>query len=171
MTDKELSIDLKTMAIHLGLCEEWQSEWREDITRQELLDKYFEGLDFPMRFHWPTNEYIKQNFPQDLLRKNNLLVDDTRSLLNPKQTVILGESKVIVRVNGHSSSTIYIRDNSSVKFHIKNDAFVIVHLFENAHVDIEVLDVPRVLVLKHSLQATVKATNGVKIKEELDYLK
>jgi hypothetical protein len=171
MGENELSMVLKKQAVELGLCEDWQREWKRDTSKQELIDKYFNGLDFPMRHHWPSNNYIKDNFGQELLRRNNILVDDKYSLLNPQEAVILGNAEAAVRVNGHNHSVIYIRDNSAVKLYVKNTAFVIVHLFETAHVEAQIFDSPNVLILKHSKDVNVTTVGKVKIKEDFDYLK
>ncbi|PTL34592.1 hypothetical protein C7120_08815 [Prevotella sp. oral taxon 376] len=171
MNRNDLSGHLKSSAIKLGLCKQWQEEWKDNTDKQSLIDKYFSGLDFPMRFHWPSNDFIKENFEQRLLRDNNILVDDTRSLLNPKEAVILGTSKSIVRVNSDNYSTIYIRDSSHVEIIVKNKAFVIVHLFEKANIKVQTEDFPNVLILKHSKEVVIEATSNVKIKEDLDYLK
>lgn len=171
MEGNRLSIELRQSAVGLGLCMEWQREWKDETDKQTLIDKYFEGLDFPMRFHWPSNKFIKENFEQELLRKNNILVDDTRSLLNPKEAVILGSSVAKIRVNGLSHSVVYLRDDSEVNLYIRNKAFVVVHLFEQAKINIRTYDTPNVLVLKHSEFVSVEASEGVKIKNDLDYLK
>lgn len=171
MEENRLSIELRQQAVGLGLCMEWQREWKDETDKQTLIDKYFEGLDFPMRFHWPSNKFVKENFEQELLRKNNILVDDTRSLLNPKEAVILGSSVAKIRVNGISHSIIYLRDDSDVDLCVRNRAFVVVHLFEQAKINIRAYDAPNVLILKHSERASIEAPEGVKIKIDLDYLK
>ena len=171
MTQNALSKTLKQEAIELGLCLQWQEEWQEEASNQSLIDKYFEGLDFPTKHHWPSNSFIKENFEKELLWQNNIFVDDTRSVLNPKKMVVLGTSNIKIRVNAHNRSVIYIRDNSKVEMIVKNDAFAIVHLFEQANVSIETLDKPNVLVLKHSNDAKCSSSRNVKIKEDFDYLK
>ena len=124
MEVKDLSSRLKKDAIALGLCNQWQKEWKDNEDKQSLITKYFDGLDFPLKYHWPSNQFIKENFEQNLLRKNNILVDDTRSLLNPAEAVILGNSKATIRVNSQNNSIIYIRDKSCVDIFAKNTAFV-----------------------------------------------
>lgn len=171
MEVKDLSSRLKKDAIALGLCNQWQQEWKDNEDKQSLIKKYFDGLDFPLKYHWPSNQFIKENFEQNLLRKNNILVDDTRSLLNPTEAVILGNSKATIRVNSQNSSIIYIRDKSCVDIFAKNTAFVIVHVFEDASVKVKTFDTPRVLVLIHSEHTNIEASQGVIIKKELDYLK
>lgn len=168
---KRISIELRNKARELGLCNEWFNEWSDTSSKQELIDKYITGIDFALQHHYPTNQYIKDNFELELLRKNNILVDDERNLLNPSVAVILGNTKTKIRVNGLSRSVIYIRDNSVVDIIAKNKSFVIVHLFDNASTIIKTEDTPNVLVLKHSKNVKVATQKGVKIKEEFNYLK
>ena len=171
MNYKKLNNELKTEAIQLGLCKEWQDEWNVETDKQKLIDKYFKGLDFPLKYHWPSNDYIKKNFEQPILRKNHILVDDKYSLLNPKEAVILGDSASTIRVNGFYHSVIYIRDVSSGRITARNRSFVIIHLFESSFVKIEAFDSANVLVLKHSKDVTIEASENVKIKNDFDYLK
>lgn len=166
-----VSIELRKKAREFGLCDEWFNDWSDTSPKQELIDKYITGIDFALQHHYPTNQYIKDNFELELLRKNNILVDDERNLLNPSVAVILGNTKTKIRVNGLSRSIIYVRDKSEVDLIVKNRSFVIVHTFDNASVKVETEDNPSVLVLKHSKDATIKTTNGIKVKEEFDYLK
>lgn len=168
---KRISIELRNKARELGLCNEWFNEWSDTSSKQELIDRYITGIDFALQHHYPTNQYIKDNFELELLRKNNILVDDERNLLNPSVAVILGNTKTKIRVNGFSRSIIYVRDKSEVDLIVKNCSFVIVHTFDNASVKVETEDKPSVLILKHSKDATIKTTNGIKVKEEFDYLK
>lgn len=171
MSNKNISIELREDAKKKNLCDAWYNQWDTNTSKQGLIDKYFEGLDFPMRYHWPSNDYIKENFEKELLRQNNILVDDKYSLLNPQEAVILGNTETTVRVNGNNRSVIYIRDSSTVKLYARNTAFVIVHLFENASISIHVLDNPNFLVLKHSHSVDVITNGEIKIKDDFDYLK
>ena len=166
-----ISIELRNKARKFGLCDEWFNEWNETSSKQELIDKYIKGIDFALQHHYPSNQYIRDNFELELLRKNNILVDDERSLLNPRVAVILGNTKAKIRVNDLSRSVIYIRDNSVVDIIAKNNSFIIVHLFDNASTIIKTEDTPNILVLKHSKNIKVAAPKSVNIKEELEYLK
>ena len=171
MREDLLSYTLKEEAVLLGLCKEWKDDWKDNTSQQGLINKYFKGLDFPMKYHWPSNKFIKEHFEIGILRKNNILVDDKRSLLNPKEAVILGHTDATVRVNGSNNSSIYVRDNSRVEIIVRNSAFVIVHLFEKAHINVKAFDNPNVLVLKHSDDVSIASIGSIKIKEDFDYLK
>ena len=40
MTDKELNITLREMARMQGLCDQWFSEWGDDDTLDDCLERY-----------------------------------------------------------------------------------------------------------------------------------
>jgi len=171
MEKESLSSILRREARLIGLCDEWYNSWNKDASPQELIDKYFDGLDFPMKHHWPSNEFIKNNFDKGLLRKNNLLVDDKYSVLNPAEMVALGNTVSTIRINGISHSSIYARDKSRLNISVRGKAFVIIHLFDQSNVDVNTFDTPNVLLLIHSNNAFYNVSDMVKVKKELDYLK
>ena len=49
MEVKDLSSRLKKDAIALGLCNQWQKEWKDNEDKQSLIKKYFDGLGFPLK--------------------------------------------------------------------------------------------------------------------------
>ena len=167
----ELNKDLKGQAISLGLCQQWTDMWSGDWSQQKLIERMYKGIDFCLKHHWPSNEYIKGHFGKDLLRSNNIFVDDKMSTLNPQKSLSLGSSDVTYRYNTNSHGIIHIRDNSAVKVIAKNRSFVIVHLFENAYITAERHDIAKLVIVKHSEDVTIVADKDVIIKEEYDYLK
>ncbi|MBO4786691.1 MAG: hypothetical protein J5510_06465 [Prevotella sp.] len=131
----------------------------------------FKGLDFVLKLHWPSNDFIKEHFSLDFRREVNVFVDDKYSVANPEQSLILGNSEITARFNGASHGNIHVRDNSSLNLTAKNRSFVIIHLYDNASVTVEQFDKAQVIVIKHSHDVTVKADESIEIKEEYDYLK
>lgn len=166
----ELNMELRSQAVHLGLCNEWQEQWINDWSKEKMVEKMYSGLDFCLKHHWPSNDYILKHFDIDFRRKSNVYVDDKYSSLNAKQCLVLGKSNITFRYNGWSIGNIYVRDNSSAKVTAKNKSFVIVHLYENAYVTAEQLDKAKVVIIKHSANVTVVAEKGIKVKEEYDYI-
>ena len=167
----ELSKTLRESARQNGLCDQWYDEWKDDCSEAALAEKMFKGLDFCIKHHWPSNEFIKDNFSLEFRRKVNVFVDDSRSVVNPEQSLVLGTSNVTLRYNGNSHGNIYVRDNSKVTVTAKNRSFVIVHLFDNSHVEASQFDSARIVLIRHSQDVTFIAGKNVTIKEELDYLK
>lgn len=166
----ELNKDLKDQAISLGLCNDWQNLWSKDWSQEKMAERMYKGLDFCLKFHYPSNDFIIKHFELDFRRKCNVFVNDKYSVMNPKQSLILGTSEVTLRYNSNSSGEVHVRDNSSAKLIARNRSFVIVHLYENAKVNAEQLDQSKIVLIKHSTNVTIEAEN-VKVKEEYDYLK
>lgn len=132
----QLSNVLLHEAIDLGLCEQWQREWGTNPTEQELIDKFRRGIDFCLSHHWPSCKFINEHFGQALLRKNNILVNDHYSLLNPAFAALLGQTSSTIRYSGNKPSHIYIGGHSVAKIFIKTSALIIVEVRDSAQVEI-----------------------------------
>lgn len=167
----DLNSTLRKRAVDLGLCMQWQKSWNENWDKQKMIDKFFEGLDFCLMHRYPSYDFIKENFDKELLRNNNVLLDDKYSLLNPKEAVLFGNSESTIRYNARNHGSIYIRDNSTAKILASGNSFVIVHLLENAQIKVEKTGDSRVVVIKHSEDVIIIAEKDVEIKEEYDWLK
>ena len=166
----ELNKDLRNQAIHLGLCDDWQKLWRKDWSQEKMVEMMFRGLDFCLKYHYPSNDFIIKHFDQDFRRKNNVFVNDKYSTNNPKESLILGTSDITIRYNTWNHGNIHVRDNASVKLTAKNSSFVIAHLYENAFIEAEQLDKARIVLVKHSEKVTIVAEKNIKIREEYDFL-
>lgn len=168
---KTLNKTLRQQAIDNGLCEGWQRMWRCKWDRDELIQKFKEGIDFCIKNKYPSNEFIKENFTRDILRKHSILVDDHYSLLNQRMCVLQGGSTSNIRYNGWNPGTVYIRGNSYASITARQMSFVIVHLFDNAVVDCRAEDKASIVVLRHGENTKANTCIGnVKVKDELGYL-
>ena len=142
----ELNKDLRNQAIALGLCNDWQKLWNNDWSKEKMVERMYKGLDFCLKYHYPSNDYILKHFDLDFRRKSNVYVNDKYSVCNPKQSLVLGSSEITFR-------------------------FVIVHLYEKAYVTAEQTDKATIVLIKHSPDVTIVAETNIKVKEEYDYLK
>lgn len=168
---KELNTQLRNKAINCGLCNQWQKEWKNDWDFEKMANQFYLGLDFYLKTRFMSKEFIKQSFDLDYRRKNGVLVDDKYSLINPKNSILIGDSDGTIRVNGTSSSNIYVTDNSKLKIIGRNRSFVIVHALDNAQIYAEQYDKARLVVIKHSHDAKISTFGNVTLREEYDYLK
>ena len=171
MNEKELNKDLRSMAIGCGICKQFLDEWGKDWTVDHMISQFFKGIDFYLKKRFVSNEYIKANFDRDFLRSKGALVDDKYSLLNPTQAILIGNSNGTLRINGYTVSTIYVIDDSHAKIIVKGNAFALVHALGNARIDASLQGNAKCTVLRHSETASVIASAGVKVTDELDYLK
>lgn len=166
-----LNKELKAQAVALGLCSDWQNLWNKDWSKEKMVERMFRGLDFCLQYHWPSNDFIIKHFETHFRRKKNIFADDKYSVVNPKESLVIGTSDVTFRYNGHSYGNIHIRDNSSAKVMARNISFVIVHLYENASVTAEQLDNSKIVLVKHSKNVSINAAVNITIREEYDYLR
>ena len=167
----ELSRTLRESARQNGLCDQWYDEWDDECSTKELVEKMYKGLDFCIKHHWPSNKFIKKNFSLKFRREVNVFVDDQFSIVNPKESLILGKSKIKVCFNGSSNGVIHIRDKSSLSLIANNSSSVTVHLYDKAIVVAGRSDKARVIVVTHSPYGIICADRGVRIIEEYDNLK
>ena len=167
----ELNKDLRNQAIALGLCNDWQELWKKDWSKEKMVERMYKGLDFCLKYHYPSNDYILKHFDLDFLRKSNVYVNDKYSVCNPKQSLVLGSSEITFRYNAWGNGYIHVRDNSYAKIFAKNKSFVMVHLYEKAYVEAVQTDKATIVLIKHSPDVTIVADTNIKVKEEYDYLK
>lgn len=171
MNTRELNTALREEARFLGLCDPWYNAWKNNCKNEELVAKMYKGLDFCLKNHWPSNDFILKHFDLDFRRKSNVFVNDKYSVNNPKESLILGTSDMTVRYNAEFNGNIHVRDNSSVKLSAKGRSFVIVHLYEKAYIQAEQFDSAKIVLVKHSPDVTIIAETNIKVREEYDYLK
>ena len=181
MNEKELSVLLRNDARRLGLCDKWFGEWKDNTSKQELINMYKRGIDFAIERRWPAKQFILHHFPQELLRQNGILVDDirsypvrdpsTRRLVYLKNFVLIGNSSTVIRYTFRPHMcNVWAMDSSHVKVEVKYGAFILIHLFDNATADVMTDLASTCTVIRHSANTTVSREGCVTVKEEFDYL-
>lgn len=169
MTTKELNNTLREEGRFLGMCDEFYNE-KWDYSQEQLVQRMFKGIDFCLKHHWPSNEFIKKNFQRDFLRSQGVFVDDEYSTCNVQESLVLGGSKIRYRYSGKYYGNIRVRDLSMADVTARGDGLVIIHLFERACAKVEQSEKAKVAVIKHSPNVLVSASEGVRILEEYKYL-
>ena len=164
-----LNTELKNQARHLGLCDEWFNSWNKNWTMEKMVAKMYEGIDFCLEHHWPSNEFITKHCPLEFLREHKIFVDDKYSTNNPAESLVLGSSEITFRFNVSHHGILYLRDTSKAKIIAKNRAFVLVHTFDKASVEVEQHDMAQVFLLKHSINNSFTTDGKVTIREEYGY--
>ena len=92
-------------------------------------------------------------------------------IINIRDFVLLGDSHATIRYSFRSFvSNAWVRDTSEIKAIIKYGAYLMVHLFDNAKADVFTDLSSRVVVIKHSRNASVRMEGNVVVKEEYDYM-
>lgn len=156
----KLNKELKEQAIELGLCNDWQEMWKRGWNLQDMAKRMYEGINFCMEHHWPTCEFIRENFTQSFRRSVGVLADDTYSMYNPEKALILGTSISTLRFNGTGKGEIYVRDYSKVIVSAKGHSRVYIQVYDNAIIEADAHDQARLVVVRCSPNVTVNIKEG-----------
>lgn len=138
----KLNTELRAEAIRNGLCAQWQADWADDKTPQELIEMYKKGIDFGIAYQYPSNEYIKANFDRDLLNHNLVFIDEDINLDNaPSGVYVLnGECSGTIRLAPWAVATLYLRHDTNVSIEAGDFARVFVRLYNNADATVNVCE-------------------------------
>lgn len=130
-----VSNDLKRQAVALGLCEAWTNGWGSP-TKEQLVDKYIDGLDFCIEHNYPSNEYIKQNFGEVAEKKGVFVDKKSIDLDNPTIVVMNGCCSGAIKVDEFNVSRINVRHESMIDINVYDHAKVSIFLYDNATINI-----------------------------------
>ena len=56
MIMNRLNSELRGHAVSYGLCTQWQGDWQNNKSQQELIGMYIRGIDFCIEHDYPTVE-------------------------------------------------------------------------------------------------------------------
>lgn len=158
---------LKSKAMSLGLCSQWTNEWNPDSSYDELIDKFKRGLDFCIKFNYPSNEVIKSLFDKETLRKNHVYVDE---LIDVKKCesdvyVIQGECDMSLTFDSYSVATIFVRHSSMVNIDCHGYSKVFVRVYDNSDVTVSQYSNSKVFVKNYSEFSNVKTIGDIALTE------
>lgn len=134
MTDKELNIALREMARQQGLCDEWFSQWSDDSTIDECLERYIKGFDFAVDNDYPTLDFIRRNFKKEVLHRHNIYLDEAANVSCENGIyVFLGNCGGTVNVDGLKAVTILVRHFCAIDVNAYNGAKVFVRYYDKSY--------------------------------------
>lgn len=151
---------LKEEAISLGLCEQWQGEWKETEDADGLIEKFVRGQDFCIKHDWPSVKYIAKHFTSDELHRNGVYLNEHVSGYNPdrKTVILLGKCNAFIRVKDYQVLDIFVRHDSKLHLTTGFHARVSVNMYNDARVEASASDGSRVFIYQHG--GSVEATAG-----------
>ena len=168
MNEKQLNKALRVRARELGLCDKWYRGWDMHSTKQELIEKYLEGIDFCIQHDYPKLEFIREFFPKNLLERNGVYLDEEISDTQRRPTqpivVMLGKSKGELRYNSGCVANIYLRHQSEATIEAADGARVFVEVYENAKLIAKCDDFSKLFVYQHGGEVT--ADENVKVRDK-----
>lgn len=160
----KINSELKAQAIAHGMCADWQGKWEYDMPCDELAELMYKGINFCLKHNWPECAFLTNNFSVDERRRNNIIANDTYSLLNPEKTLVLGKSECKIRFNGLTSGNVYLRDNANVIITAKNRSRVYVKVHGNVNLTASTEDVAKIVIVKCSPGSVIKTDGNVVVR-------
>jgi hypothetical protein len=159
-----LAEKLKLQAQSLGACEEG-IENVDNLNEQELINRWLHFINFAIKYDYPSNGFIKENFDRNLLEHNNIYVDANFERRNARQIVVVqGSSKGNLLYDCWTTSDVYVRHDSEVVIDCTRYSKVFVHVYDNAKVKIRQSDAATVYVYRYSKNCEITTQGDVLVR-------
>lgn len=162
---KRINLEIKKEAERLGCCQQWLSNWGE-CNEQELINRFIHGIDFCIAHNYPSNEFIKKNFDEEVLHRNNIYVDCDIQRRNPRQIVVVqGKSTGLIMYDGFNTADIYVRHDSDIVVDCTRMSKIFISVYDNAKVKVIQKDGATVYVYTHGDKCQVEVEGEVMIRK------
>lgn len=129
-----ISDKYKAKAIKLGLCDKWTNEWKDNCSREELVEKFVKGNDFCIMNDFPSIEEIKSDFG-DIINNYGVYADQDVSVKNPDFVMLCGKCKAEIIVEDKFCD-IYIRHYSEAKVHVIGSGRAFIRMYDNSCIEV-----------------------------------
>lgn len=164
---KNLSDKMKSEAVSLGLCTQWTTEWQDNSSKDEMVEKFVKGIDFCIGRNWPSTKDMKKYFG-DVIHKHSVYVDENVDLINPKIAILNGDCVAHIGYNWTDSGEIYVRHGSSLYLKVRGLSRVFVNLHDNAELHVECEDSARCFVYQYG-GTVAKMVGNVIVRDRHDF--
>ena len=129
-----ISDKYKSKAIALGLCDQWKGEWKDNSSREELVEKFVNGNDFCIMHNFPSVQDMKNDFG-DILNNFGVYADQNIQVKNKDFIMLCGKCEADIVVEDVFCD-IYIRHDSEAKISVSGSGRAFVRMYDNSYVDI-----------------------------------
>lgn len=129
------------------MCREFSDILKKTNDREQIIDIFFDGINYCLINDFPGREFIKKEFGE-LLECRHIYLDKTIDV-DTNKVVVLGKSTGTIRANDYSVNEHFIAHDSVINIEAKDHSFTIVDVYDLAHVVINVADSAKVVVNKY----------------------
>lgn len=165
---KNLSDKMKNEAVSLGLCAQWTADWQDNSSKDEMVEKFVNGIDFCIARNWPSTKDMKKYFG-DVMRNHGVYVDENVNLVNPKIVILNGECVANVSYEWMDSGEIYVRHNSSLYLKVCGISRVFVNIHDDAELHVECEEGAKVFVYQYGGKI-LKAEGSVNVRDRHNFV-
>lgn len=161
----ELIDQLKKDGIDKGLCRLWQGKLRKGLTTEQLVQLYFQGIDFCISEDYPTLDFLRTHF-KGLCEPFGVFVDeDVAEHKIAQDTVLNGACRAMLAYDSYTVSRLYVRHTSTAGVAVADNAIVTIDLFNDAKLHLAATGNAKVLVNIYGDGPTVNFANDKEAKE------
>lgn len=164
---KNLSDTMKEEAVSLGLCAQWTSEWEDNSSKDDMVEKFVDGIDFCIGRNWPSTKVMKKCFG-DVIHDHGVYVDENVKLSNPSMLILNGECVADIDYNLAGSGEIYVRHKCSLHLKAHGASRVFVNLLDDAELHVECEDTAKVFVYQYGGKV-VKSDGKVIVRDRHEF--
>lgn len=154
--------ELRTEAVLNGLCMQWQSEWVEDKSQDELMEMYKRGIDFCIKHDYPSLEWVEKNLDKCTMNNHNIFLNDFLFCVSggSGSFVLNGECSGIMEFSDIDVATVYVRHESHIHITCSGNSIVHIVLLDNATLDVDQRENSKVVcILRDSSEMLLRDGN------------
>lgn len=152
-----LSDRMKSEAVSLGLCAQWTAEWEDKSSKDAMVEKFVDGIDFCIKHDWPSCGIMKKYFG-DVIHGHGVYVDESVHMRNPKMVVLNGVCDASISFDGFAVGTVYVRHKSKLRISVGGFAKVRVCLYDDGDVSSLMSGNGRCVVFKYGERSCVSGS-------------
>lgn len=164
---KNLSDKMKEEAVSLGLCAQWTADWDHECSKDEMVLKFVNGIDFCIARNWPSVEEMKAFFG-DVMNKHDVYVDEKVIRKAPETMILNGECEANVETEWMNTSEIYVRHTSMLHLKVRGLSRAFVNLHDAGELYVECDEGSKCFVYQYGGEI-VKKTGSVVIRDRHDF--
>jgi transcription elongation factor GreA len=142
---KQVSEELKSEAVSLGLCQEWTKDW-EDEDKSSLVEKYVAGIDFCIEHNYPSLAFMKENF-DGVMQKYGVFAMEEFSVFNRTFIDINHGCIGSAKNNSHFDTDGYVRGNSVVDIVAMDNSSFHISVYDTSVLNVRCYDNSKVYIL------------------------
>lgn len=159
---KNLSDKMKEEAVSLGLCAQWTAEWKDNSSKDEMVDKFVTGIDFCIKHNFPSTKVMKKDFG-DVIHAHGVYVDENVRLTNPELVILNGCCVSNISYDMITAGEIYVRHDCTLSLYVRGMSFIVVNVYDNARVEVHTDEYSKCTVFQYG--GEVIASEGVKVRD------
>lgn len=166
MNMDNLNTELRSRAIDLGLCNDWQNNiWNCNLSNDELINIYKKGIDFCIEHEYPSLDIIKTRFERSFLNERNIYVDDEIKAENRSGTIVInGKSRGELYFDEFTSADIYVRHESEIKINAKGISKIFVNVYDCANIKVIQSEMAKVYLYVHGNTCNIDTKGEILIR-------